>query len=161
MAGADTPITQEDPFELRRFVSAQEGVYDGALGELRSGRKRTHWMWYVFPQLDGLGHSTTAKRFAIRSLAEAQAYLHHPLLGARLAECAAAVLALEGRSASEIFGFPDDVKLRSSMTLFAAVPGAGAVFARVLDKYYRGQHDAKTLHLLEATAERSDRGTTH
>jgi uncharacterized protein (DUF1810 family) len=156
MAGADRPIAEEDPFELQRFVSAQDGVYDGALGELRSGKKRTHWMWYIFPQLDGLGHSATAKRFAIKSLAEAQAYLHHPLLGARLAECAAAILALEGRSAADIFGFPDDVKLRSSMTLFAAIPGAAAVFRHILEKYYRGQRDATTLQLLDATAESRD-----
>ena len=110
-----------DPFDLQRFLSAQEGVYVAALAELRGGRKRTHWMWFVFPQFQGLGSSPTARRFAISSLDEARAYLEHPVLGARLRECADALIGLPGRNASDVFGYPDDLKLRSSMTLFDQV----------------------------------------
>jgi uncharacterized protein (DUF1810 family) len=138
-----------DPFDLHRFVSAQERSYDTALAELRSGEKRTHWMWYIFPQIDGLGHSATAKFYAIKSPEEARQYLEHPVLGPRLLTCAEAVLSVEGHSASEIFGFPDDMKLRSSMTLFASVAGPLSVFARVLDRYFHGEHDVRTLDLLE------------
>lgn len=142
-------MTENDPFDLHRFVSAQEGVHEKALAELRAGRKRTHWMWYIFPQLDGLGSSSTARHYAIKSIEEARAYLAHPLLGPRLAECAEAVLAVEGRTASEIFGYPDDLKLKSSMTLFASVADPDSVFVKVLEKYYRGEQDARTLELLE------------
>ena len=138
-----------DPFDMARFTSAQAGVYDYALAELRHGQKRTHWMWYIFPQLDGLGHSTTSKHFAIKSVEEARQYLDHPILGARLLECAEAILAIKGRSVSEIFGFPDDAKLRSSMTLFAHVSAPDSVFVRVLDKFFNGKQDAKTLHLMD------------
>lgn len=138
-----------DPFDLARFVSAQERSYDTALAELRSGQKRTHWMWYIFPQIDGLGHSPTAKFYAIKSPEEARQYLEHPVLGPRLRACAEAVLSVERRSASEIFGFPDDLKLKSSMTLFASVDKPGAVFVRVLDKYFHGEHDQRTLDLLD------------
>jgi uncharacterized protein (DUF1810 family) len=137
-----------DPHSLRRFVQAQEDDYEHALSEIRSGRKRSHWMWYIFPQYDGLGSSATSKRYAIRSLAEAEAYLCHPVLGPRLTECAEAALAVEGRSASEVFGFPDDMKLWSCATLFASVSPSGSVFERLLDKYFRGERDDKTVQLL-------------
>jgi len=138
----------DDRFGLGRFVSAQAHDYQAARAELRTGRKRTHWIWYIFPQIDGLGHSPMSKRYAIKSKAEAQAYLEHPLLGARLLECATILLQLEGRSASEIFGSPDDLKLKSSMTLFAAVQSREPAFARVIDKYFQGQPDSRTIELL-------------
>jgi len=118
------------------------------LAEIRSGRKRSHWMWYIFPQFDGLGFSSTSKRYAIKSAAEAEAYLGHPVLGPRLRECAEAVLRVEGRSAFEIFGPPDDMKVRSCATLFAHVSPVGSVFDRLLDKYYQGERDSKSLRLL-------------
>ncbi len=138
----------DDPYGLDRFVRAQEGDYERALSEIGSGRKRTHWMWYIFPQLDGLGFSPTSKYYAIKSLAEAKAYLDHPLLGPRLLTCAQAVVDVEGRSAAEIFGSPDDAKLRSCATLFASVSPPGSVFDRLLAKYYRGERDGKTLQIL-------------
>jgi uncharacterized protein (DUF1810 family) len=138
-----------DTFDLSRFISAQDNIYDSVLAELRNGRKRTHWMWYIFPQLDGLGHSATAKHYAINSLEEARQYLNHPVLGQRLMECAEAVFAVEGRSASEIFGYPDNLKLKSSMTLFAYIAAPGSVFSRVLDKYFNGEQDALTLQILD------------
>ena len=137
-----------DPYHLDRFVQAQANSYAQALEEIRSGRKRTHWMWYIFPQLDGLAFSATSKRFAITGIEEARAYLAHPVLGPRLLECGEAVVALEGRSVEEIFGSPDDLKLRSSATLFAAVLPSGSVFDRVIAKYYDGVRDSKTLRLL-------------
>ncbi len=140
---------QTDPFNLHRFLTAQHRIYDSALAELKRGRKRTHWMWFIFPQIDGLGYSANSKFYAIKSAEEARQYLEHPLLGRRLEECAAAVLAASGQSASGIFGFPDELKLKSSMTLFAAVAGAESVFARVLDACFGGQRDSKTLRLLE------------
>lgn len=139
---------QNDPFNLNRFVSAQQPIYNDVLAELNSGRKRTHWMWFIFPQIDGLGYSSTSKHYAIKSEAEARHYLDHPVLGPRLVECAEVVMDVQGKSASAIFGFPDDVKLHSSMTLFAAVTAPDSVFARVLDKYFQGQRDDKTLKLL-------------
>ncbi len=142
-------IGRDDPFDLSRFTPAQERIYDRVLAELRSGQKRTHWMWYIFPQIDGLGHSTTTKHYAIKSIEEARQYLNHPVLGTRLLECAEAVLAVEGRSVSEIFGYPDDLKLKSSMTLFETVADKRSVFVRVLDKYFHGERDVRTLHLLE------------
>lgn len=148
MAEPEPSQGRADPFDLERFVSAQEGVYGGALAELRSGRKRTHWMWFVFPQIDGLGHSPISKHYAIKSLAEARAYLDHPVLGPRLRECAEAVLAVQGHSAAELFGYPDDLKLKSSMTLFAQVAERGSAFGRVLEKYFGGEQDANTLRLL-------------
>ena len=147
MADANEP---GDPHDLERFVRAQEGDYGRALAEVRGGRKRSHWMWYVFPQIDGLGFSPTARRYAIKSAAEASAYLAHPVLGPRLVTCTEAVLGVEGRSAFEIFGSPDDMKLRSCATLFARVSPAGSVFERLLDKFFRGEPDAKTLRLLGA-----------
>ncbi len=139
---------QNDPFDLNRFISAQDKVYDRVLAELKNGRKRSHWMWYIFPQLDGLARSTTSKYYAIKSLSEAIAYLNHPVLEARLLECANTVLAIEGKTASEIFGYPDDRKLKSSMTLFSDV-ATDSVFVRVLDKYFQGEQDDRTLQLLE------------
>jgi len=138
-----------DTFDLSRFTNAQENIYDSVLAELRNGRKRTHWMWYIFPQVDGLGHSATAKHYAIKSPEEARQYMNHPVLGQRLMECAEAVCAVEGRSASEIFGYPDHLKLKSSMTLFAYVAVPGSVFSRVLDKYFNGEQDALTLQILD------------
>lgn len=149
MPSASGATDPNDPFDLNRFLAAQEGDYDRALAEIKSGRKRTHWMWYVFPQIDRLGFSPTAKHYAIKSRGEAEAYLNHPVLGPRLRECAEAVLAVEGRSAADIFGSPDDLKLRSCATLFAAVSGPDSVFDRVLAKFYGGRRDDKTLRLLE------------
>jgi uncharacterized protein (DUF1810 family) len=140
----------EDPYDLKRFLLAQEGDYDRALSEIRSGRKRSHWMWYIFPQIDGLGFSSASSRYSIKSLPEAKAYLEHPVLGSRLRECAAAVVSLEGRSAMEIFGSPDDLKLRSCATLFARVSLPGSVFDRLLGKYYQGKPDDRTIQLLTA-----------
>ncbi len=142
-------IGRDDPFGLNRFISAQHEVYNRVLAELKSGVKRTHWMWFVFPQIEGLGHSTTAEYYAIKSIEEAREYLNHPLLGSRLLKCAEAVLAVEGRSASDIFGYPDDLKLKSSMTLFASVAETDSIFVRVLDKYFQGERDVRTLQLLE------------
>jgi uncharacterized protein (DUF1810 family) len=140
---------QESSLGLERFLSAQASIYDQALAELRGGRKRTHWMWFIFPQIEGLGHSATSIHYSIKSQEEARAYLEHPVLGSRLRECAEALCALEGSTASDIFGFPDDLKLRSSMTLFAAVSEPASVFVRVLDKYFQGRHDDRTLQLLK------------
>jgi uncharacterized protein (DUF1810 family) len=137
-----------DPFDLARFVEAQEGSYEAALAELRAGEKRSHWMWFVFPQVAGLGSSTMARRYAIQSRAEAEAYLAHPILGARLRECAEALLSVDGRSAEQIMGYPDDMKLRSSLTLFAEVSPSKNIFERVLEKYYQGSKDPKTLDFL-------------
>ena len=140
--------TAPDPHALQRFVDAQRGIYAQAEQELRDGRKESHWMWYIFPQIDGLGFSSLSKRYSIKSLAEARAYLAHPVLGPRLLECAEAVVSLEGRSATEVFGSPDDMKLRSCATLFACVSPPGSVFDRLLGKYYRGLRDDQTLQLL-------------
>ena len=137
-----------DPYDLRRFVDAQSRNYDQALAELKAGEKRSHWMWYVFPQYDGLGRSPMARQYAIKSVAEAEAYLRHPVLGPRLRECAAAVLAVEGGTAYEIFGSPDDVKLRSSATLFSRVAPAGSPFHQILDRFFAGEPDPRTLMLI-------------
>ena len=139
----------DDPYDLKRFLSAQEGVYERALAELSRGQKLTHWMWYIFPQFDGLGYSPTAKRYSIKSIEEARQYLTHPVLGKRLLECTEAVIALKGRSLSEIFGYPDDLKFKSSMTLFEKIAGPGSVFSSALDRYSHGGRDATTLRLLE------------
>jgi uncharacterized protein (DUF1810 family) len=148
MAETTEPANLPDPHQLDRFLRAQEGDYEQALSEIRSGRKRSHWMWYIFPQFDGLGFSSISKRYAIKSALEAEEYLNHPILGARLRECAAAALGVEGRSAHDIFGSPDDLKLRSCATLFARVSPPGSVFERLLDKFFEGQHDQKTLDLM-------------
>lgn len=139
----------EDRFDLNRFVQAQEEVYPRALAEMKRGQKRSHWMWFIFPQIDGLGYSSTAKFYAIKRQEEAKAYLSHPLLGKRLIECAEALLKIKDKSASEIFGYPDDLKLRSSMTLFASVSEPDSIFSRVLDQYYGSQPDEQTLELLK------------
>ena len=123
-----------DPFGLARFVDAQRPVYETVVAELRAGRKRTHWMWFIFPQLAGLGRSATARRYAITSRDEATAYLAHPVLGPRLRECSALVAGIEGRSIAEIFGYPDDLKFRSSMTLFAQAAPGEPIFAACLQK---------------------------
>lgn len=137
-----------DPYNLARFLKAQGPVYEQALAEIRAGRKRSHWMWYVFPQFAGLGHSPTSVHYAISSLSEAEAYLAHPILGPRLIECSEAVLRIDGRSALEIFGSPDDMKLRSSATLFAAGSSEGSPFHRIIDKYFAGDRDMRTIELI-------------
>lgn len=141
-----------DPFGLERFIAAQDRgrTYEAAVGELRAGRKRSHWMWFVFPQIAGLGQSPTSRRYAISSLAEARAYLAHPILGPRLIESARIVHKLEGRSASDIFGGIDAVKLRSSMTLFARADPENPAFGEVLEKYFGGVPDEATDRLLDA-----------
>ena len=138
------------PFDLERFVVAQRDSYEMALTELRGGRKNTHWMWFVFPQVAGLGSSAMAARYAIQSGAEAVAYLAHPVLGARLRDCAEALLQVQGRTAKEIMGYPDHLKLQSSMTLFAAVSAPGSPFPQVLDRYYAGAGDSRTTEFLAA-----------
>ncbi|HJV87706.1 MAG TPA: DUF1810 domain-containing protein [Noviherbaspirillum sp.] len=134
-----------DPWNLQRFVDAQESAYAAACAELRAGRKRSHWMWFIFPQIEGLGHSPMAQRYAISSLQEAKAYLAHPVLGARLRECARIVAGLEGHTVEEIFGYPDDMKFRSSMTLFAQAADDNEVFNACLQKYFAGEPDPATL----------------
>ncbi|MGZ3322509.1 MAG: DUF1810 domain-containing protein [Xanthobacteraceae bacterium] len=136
-----------DPFDLARFVDAQARVYPDVVSELRQGRKQSHWMWFIFPQLAGLGHSAMAQRYALSSRDEAVAYLGHAILGPRLRECTALVNAVEGRTIREILGSPDDLKFRSSMTLFAAV-SPEPEFAAAIKKFYGGTPDQKTLELL-------------
>src|ERR1700690_2484291 len=137
MIKASDAENRNDPFDLNRYTSSQKSIYSSVLAELRSGQKRTHWMWYIFPQIDGLGHSTTSIFYAIKSLEEARQYLNNP------------VLAIEGRSISQIFGYPDDMKLKSSMTLFAYITDPLSVFVRILEKYFNGERDVKTLDLIE------------
>jgi uncharacterized protein (DUF1810 family) len=137
-----------DQFDLQRFVDAQASTYERALKELQSGRKQSHWMWFVFPQLTGLGHSDMARRYGISGCEEAMAYLNHPLLGERLTRCCAALLEWKDRSAAQIMGSPDDMKLRSSMTLFAAVAPEQQVFRDVLEVFFKGQVDELTLSKL-------------
>ena len=141
-------MSTSDLFNLNRFIEAQERVAEAVTRELGAGRKQSHWMWFVFPQVRGLASSPTAQRYAIGSLDEAAAYLEHPVLGARLREWSETVLAVEGRSAEEVFGYPDYLKFRSSMTLFSRVPGADPVFQKALEKYYSGEPDRKTLDIL-------------
>jgi uncharacterized protein (DUF1810 family) len=137
-----------DPFDLQRFVDAQAPVYPDVLEELRDGRKRSHWIWFIFPQIAGLGSSPTAARYAISSVDEARAYLRHEVLGPRLHECAQLVNAVQGRSISEIFGSPDDMKVRSSMTLFAQATEDNHDFLELLERYYDGEEDPLTLERL-------------
>ena len=155
MADANERGGAGDPHNLSRFVQAQKGdykqghaKYEQALAEIRNGAKRTHWMWYIFPQLEELGVSSTAKFYGIKSIEEARAYLAHPVLGPRLVECAEAATGIDGRSAKEIFGSTDEKKLKSCAILFACVSPAGSVFHRLLDKYFQGERDRKTLRLL-------------
>lgn len=137
-----------DPYQLQRFVEAQENVYADVLAELRQGRKRSHWMWFIFPQIAGLGHSAMAQMYAIGSLDEARAYLAHPLLGPRLRECCRLVLNVKGCSVEEIFGYPDHMKFHSSVTLFAHAAGENDVFSACLSEFFGGAADSKTLALL-------------
>ncbi len=136
--------------DLQIFVQAQEDIYEQALAELKNGSKESHWMWFVFPQIAGLGNSEMARKYAIPNLADAKAYLSHDLLGSRLRECTEAVLAVEGRTAHEIFGSPDDVKLKSCMTLFEVADGPDSVFSSILEKYFEGQRDERSLTILNA-----------
>jgi len=137
-----------DPYDLQRFVDAQNPVYSQVCAELRAGQKESHWMWFVFPQLRGLGHTHMATKFGISSREEAEAYLAHPILGPRLRECTRLVNTVDGRSIEEVFGYPDDLKFRSSMTLFAAVASDKEVFRQALQKYFGGEPDRLTLKLL-------------
>ena len=136
--------------DLQIFVQAQEDIYEQALAELKNGSKESHWMWFVFPQIAGLGNSEMARKYAIPNLADAKAYLSHDLLGSRLRECTEAVLAVEGRTAHEILGSPDDVKLKSCMTLFEVADGPDSVFSSILEKYFEGQRDERSLMILNA-----------
>jgi uncharacterized protein (DUF1810 family) len=135
--------------DLNRFITAQEGIYQTALSEIKSGRKRSHWMWFIFPQIQGLGYSDMAKRYAIKDLPEAAAYLTHPVLGPRLIEISKALLTLPENNPNQIMGSPDDMKLRSSMTLFSLVAGADLVFEAVLKKLFNGQKDTATLQMIQ------------
>ena len=146
-----------DPFDLSRFVDAQEGVYETALRELEDGQKRSHWMWFIFPQTAGLGLSSMAQRYAITSRRESKAYLEHPVLGPRLNACCSALLQVEGRSAEEIMGYPDFLKLKSSMTLFAAVSDGASLFSNVLKKYFSDQPDLRTIELLRGSEDQRPR----
>jgi uncharacterized protein (DUF1810 family) len=139
-----------DPYGLQRFVDAQNPVYDKVCSELRDGRKKSHWMWFIFPQIEGLGSGPLARKFAISSLAEAAAYLQHPVLGPRLAECTGLVNLVEGRPIEQIFGYPDDLKFRSSMTLFARATPGNRAFIDALQKYFSGEFDPATLARLQA-----------
>lgn len=152
----EIPVRETGP-DLSRFIEAQRDHYAPALAEIRAGRKCTHWMWYIFPQIAGLGSSVMSRRYAIQDRAEAEAYLNHPLLGARLRECVEAVLAVEGRSAHDIFGAPDNIKLRSCATLFASVSPDESVFHRLLDAYFQGEPDRETLRRLDSMEEAEPR----
>ena len=135
--------------DLKRFLEAQENDFASALAEIKRGRKQSHWMWYIFPQIAGLGFSSTSKFYAIKNIAEAENFLAHPVLGERLIEISEALLEIEGRTAHQIFGSPDDMKLKSSMTLFGAPENKNPVFQKVLDKYFDGAKDQKTLELID------------
>jgi uncharacterized protein (DUF1810 family) len=141
-----------DPYHLNRFISAQDLVYEQVLSELKAGRKRSHWIWFIFPQIHGLGSSATAREFAITSLAEATAYLEHPVLGPRLRECARLVTLVESRRIEQILEYPDDLKFRSSMTLFAHATSDNQVFMDALRKYFGGEFDPLTLSRLSSRA---------
>lgn len=134
-----------DPYNLQRFLDAQDEVFEQVCAELRAGRKESHWMWFVFPQLKGLGHSSLAKLYAISSLEEAEAYLNHAVLGARLKQCTQVVNEIDGRTVDQIFGYPDNLKFRSCMTLFAQLPADSQIFKDALEKYFGGQADPETL----------------
>jgi uncharacterized protein (DUF1810 family) len=137
-----------DPYDLERFAAAQNPLYEQVLAELRAGHKKSHWMWFVFPQIAGLGASPMARRYAISSLAEATAFLDHPVLGPRLRQCTGLVLAIEGRGVDEIFGYPDNLKFRSSMTLFSRAAPGERLFAEALEKYFADGPDPATLQRL-------------
>lgn len=144
------PASKEssDTYNLDRFIHAQEEVYADVLAELQRGRKRSHWMWFIFPQVAGLGHSALAMFYAIKNLDEATQYLNHPVLGVRLLECSKTVLGHQGKSVKDIFDWPDDLKLRSSMTLFSCVTGTGSIFDEVLQRYFEAERDQRTIELL-------------
>lgn len=137
-------------YDLHRFIEAQNGIYEQALAELKTGRKRSHWMWFIFPQIAGLGTSSMAEKYAIRSAEEASAYLSDPILGSRLLRCVEAILDINDRSAHDIMGAPDDLKLRSSMTLFAAVSDHGSPFHKAIERFYDGKFDERTISILSA-----------
>ena len=141
-------MTSADTYNLDRFVDAQDNVYEEVLAELRAGRKESHWIWFIFPQIAGLGHSPTAQFYSIHSIEEARAYLQYPLLGARLCECTELVNRIEGKTIGEIFGTPDDLKFRSSMTLFAQTAEDNDLFQSAIEKYFHGQPDRLTLERL-------------
>lgn len=134
----------DDPYNLQRFIIAQQPVIENVLAELQAGRKQSHWMWFIFPQVKGLGHSDMARKFAISSLEEAAAYLQHPILGKRLRECSRLVAAIEGRTIEQIFGYPDDMKFQSSMTLFSEATEDNEIFLQCLRKYFAGKIDSHT-----------------
>ncbi len=140
--------SMNEPYDLQRFVDAQDPIFGQVCAELRAGRKKTHWMWFVFPQLKGLGHSETARKFAIDSRQEAEAYLMHPILGARLRNCTQLVIEVEGRSIEGIFGYPDDLKFHSSMTLFASTTAENQIFKDALQKYFASEPDRLTIERL-------------
>jgi uncharacterized protein (DUF1810 family) len=135
--------------DLKRFLDAQENDFERALAEIKRGRKQSHWMWYIFPQIAGLGLSETSRFYAVKDRAEAELYLAHPVLGARLVEISEALLEIEGKTANQIFGSPDDMKLKSSMTLFGALKNTNPVFQSVLDEYFNGTKDLRTLQLID------------
>lgn len=141
-------VTTMDVHDLKRFLDAQNGIFEIALSELRNGQKRTHWMWFIFPQVEGLGRSDNSRKYSIKSRKEALAYLSHPILGKRLLECAETLLAINNKSAIEIFSTPDHKKLKSSMTLFASLTETQSVFDQVLEKYFDKKRDKNTLYLL-------------
>ncbi|MBY5316613.1 DUF1810 family protein [Rhizobium leguminosarum] len=140
-------------YKLHRFIDAQNGIYERALSELKAGRKTSHWMWFIFPQIAGLGTSAMAEKYAIRSAEEAAAYLADPILSSRLLRCVEAILSVNGRSAHEILGSPDDFKLCSSMTLFAAISDHGSPFHQVIEHFYQGKFDERTMEILSASTD--------
>jgi len=146
-------MPNNDPHDLNRFVKAQEAVFENVLRELENGQKKSHWMWFIFPQIEGLGYSEITRYYSIKSLEEARQYLNHPILGPRLLKCTETVLAIDGKTVSEIFGSPDDMKFKSSMTLFACVTESEALFTQVLEKYFDGERDKKTEFLLGLRAQ--------
>lgn len=144
----ENTVNSPQRYDLERFVNAQAGIYDTVLEELRAGQKKSHWMWFVFPQLRGLGSSPTARKYAISGREEAEAYLGHSILGGRLAECTRLVVDIDGSSIEQIFGFPDYLKFRSCMTLFEEIARGDSIFVTALEKFYDGSRDEKTLELL-------------
>lgn len=144
-----TSSNNQIDFDLNRFVVAQENVYQTVISELNTGNKQSHWMWFIFPQIDGLGTSTTARFYSIKNIDEASAYLNHPIVGKRLLECSAILLTINDKSADDILGFPDYVKLQSCMTLFSITFPQEKIFKEVLGKYYKDQMDEKTIKIIE------------
>lgn len=144
-----TSSNNQIDFDLNRFVVAQENVYQTVISELNTGNKQSHWMWFIFPQIDGLGTSTTARFYSIKNIDEASAYLNHPIVGKRLLECSAILLTINDKSADDILGFPDYVKLQSCMTLFSIAFPQEKIFKEVLGKYYKDQMDEKTIKIIE------------